>query len=232
LAILERLSNQWFLIKEKKHLQVWHRVIGIYTFALVVWGFFRLLSPLPIWIEEVFVKAVVFGLPVFLVVLNKEKKDLTSLGISTKNFFESVYLGLSLGAFFWFFGQLSNFIRHKGVLTLREIQPTSPEFGGFLLLALITAWWEELLFMGYILNRLLKVISAEWKVALITSTMFSLVYIPNMIVKGVSIWQMLLQIILLFSLGLGNSILMLRTKNLIAPILSHALWGAMIYMLV
>lgn len=232
MAILERLNNQWFLIREKKHLQVWHRVIGLYTFVLIVWGFFRLLSPLPVWIEEVFVKALVLGLPVFYVTIKKEKKDLSSLGIGTKNFFESVYLGLSLGAFFWFFGQLSNFIRNKGALTFKEIQPTSPEFGGFLLLALITAWWEELLFMGFILNRLLKVISEEWKAVIITSAMFCLMYIPNMIVKGVFIWQMLLQIILLFSLGLGNSILMLRTKNLIAPILSHALWGAMIYVLI
>jgi len=232
LAILERLSNQWFLIKEKKHLQVWHRVIGLYVLALILWGFFRLLSPLPIWIEEVFVKALVLGLPVFYVTLKKEKSDLSSLGIGTKNFFESVYLGLSLGAFFWFFGQISNFIRNKGALTFKEIQPTSSDFGGFLLLALITAWWEELLFMGFILNRLTKVVSEEWKAVMVTSMMFCLMYIPNMIVKGVSIWQMLLQVILLFSLGLGNSILMLRTKNLIAPILSHALWGAMIYVFI
>ena len=232
MAILEQLSDQWFLIREKKHLQVWHRVVAIYSFVFLVWGFFRLLSPLPVWIEEVFIKALVFGLPVFIVVFKIEKKNLESLGIGMKNFFESVYLGLSLGTFFWFFGQLSNFIRHRGVLSIKEIQPTSAEFGGFLLLALITAWWEELFFMGFVLRRLAGLVKEEWKVALTTSVMFCLIYIPGIVVKGVVWWQMLLQVLLLFSLGLGNSILMLRTKNLIAPILSHALWGAMIYMLI
>jgi membrane protease YdiL (CAAX protease family) len=232
LAILEQLRNNWYLIREKKNLTVWHQVIGFYVFLLLIWSMYRFISPLPVWIEEVFVKGLIFGLPVFVIIFWKEKKDLTSLGIGMHNFFESVYLGLALGVFFWFFGQIANFLRYQGLLSLREIQPTSPEFGAFLLLALITAWWEELVFMGYILQRLAKVIKNEWKVALVTASMFCVVYMPAMIVARISISQMILRLMLIFSLGLGNSILMFRTKNLMAPILAHALWGTMLYMLV
>lgn len=232
MAILEWFNDRLILVRERKHLQVWHRVIGFYVFLLFAWGFYRFLSPLPVWVEEVFLKGLVFGVPVFWLVLKKEKGSLASLGIGAKNLFESVYLGLALGVFFWFFGQLANFLRYRGVLSIHEIQPTSPEFGAFLLLALVTAWWEELVFMGYILQRIAKVVSNEWRAALITSGMFCLMYVPAVLLRGGGVAQLVLQMILMFMVGLGNSILMLRTRNLAAPILAHALWGAAVYLLV
>ena len=231
MAILEQLRNRWFLVKEHKHLEVLHRVIGFWVYLVLVWGVYRFLSPLPVWIEEIFLKAIIFGLPVFYLVLKKEKSNLQSLGISAKNLFESVYLGLALGVFFYFVGQVSNFLRYRGVLTVQDWQVTSAELGGFLLLALVTAWWEELVFMGYILQRMSSVMRHEWKAALATAVMFSLLYVPSLLIRGVTGWQFLLQMVLLFSLGLGNGILMLRTRNLAAPILAHTLWGAMVYML-
>jgi len=232
LVILERLRRNYWQYRERKHILAWRRVVGLYVFLLMVWGVYRFLSPLPVWVEETLLKGLVFGGPVWWLTFKVEKLGFASLGISTKRLFEAAYLGFSLGAFFWIFGQLANILRFQGILTIRDIQPTSAEFGGFLLLALVTAWWEELVFMGYLLPRLTLLLNQEWKAALLTSSLFALLYVPAILVRGSSVAQLIIQLLLLMALGLGNSILMLRTRNLAAPILTHALWGVTMYLLV
>lgn len=232
MAILEQLRNNYWKFRERKHLQVWHRVVGFYTYLLLAWGIYRLLSPLPVWVEETFVKGIVFGLPVFWLVFQREKVGFSSLGIGMKNFYSSVVLGISLGVLFWVVGQASNWLRYRELLSFAEIQPTSMEFGSFLLLAFFTAWWEELVFAGYILQRLVAVVKNELTAVVVTALMFGGLYIPALLVKGTPFGQMALQLLLLIALSFGNSILMLRTKNLIAPIMAHALWGVTVYLLV
>lgn len=232
MAILEQLRENYLKVRERQHLRVWHRVVGFYVYLLIVWGFYRLLSPLPVWIEEAFIKGIVFGLPIFWMVFRREKRDFSSLGIGMTNFYKSVALGLGLGILFLIFGQISNFLRFGDLLTFTQIQPSSGELGSFLFLAFMTAWWEELVFAGFILQRLAETLKDEWRASLITAFLFSLLYVPAMISRGTQPSQVALQLVLLFSLGLGNSILMLRTRNLIAPIMSHALWGVTVYLMV
>jgi membrane protease YdiL (CAAX protease family) len=198
----------------------------------MVWGAYRLLSPLPVWIEEIFVKGIVFGLPVFWLVFVKEKEDFASLGIGMKNFYRSVALGLGLGVLFWTIGQLSNWLRFRELLSFHEVLPVPIEFGSFLLLAFFTAWWEELVFSGFILQRLVGVVKNELTAVGVTACMFGGLYVPALLARGTTLNQMFLQLLLLMALSFGNSILMLRTKNLIAPIMAHALWGVTIYLLV
>jgi membrane protease YdiL (CAAX protease family) len=232
LAILERLRRSFWQIAWHRRLVAWRRVAVVYLFGLIVWGGYRWLSPLPVWIEEIFLKGLVFGLPVFWMVFGREKQGFASLGMTTKRLFEAVYLGLSLGAFFWVFGQVVNWFRYQGGVTLGEIWPTSAEFGALLLLAMVTAWWEELLFMGYLLPRLVKLMAAEGRAVWLTAGLFTLINVPAIWGRGAGLAQAGLQVGLLCTLGLGNGVLMLRTKNLAAPILTHALWGVTMYLLV
>jgi len=224
-----KLLDRWYFIRAKKKLAIWHRSLGLYAFVFILWGLYRLLFRFPVWIEETFFKAIVFGLPVFVVLYKTKKKPWSFLGMTTKNLFEAVYLGLGLGLLLGFVGQLGNFIRHQGSLVYSDFGLTASNIGAFLILALITAFWEELLFMGYILNHLVITLKSEWQTALITSGLFSMVHLPALVVSQLPTAQIILQLILLITLGIGNSILMLRTKNLAAPILAHALWGTTIF---
>lgn len=232
MAILERLHKQFIWLLERRHLQVWHRVLGFYTYLLILWGFYRVLSPFPVWVEEVVLKGLVFGLPVFWLVFHREKEDFSSLGITMKNFYQAVCMGLSLGILFWGIGQLAVYLRSGELSAFTRIQPTSGEFGAFLLLALVTAWWEELVFTGYILGRLARITQSEFSGAVMTAMMFGGLYLPALLLRGNTLSQTLLQLFLLLLLGFSNSVLMLRTGNLIAPILSHAFWGVTVYLLI
>jgi membrane protease YdiL (CAAX protease family) len=230
LGLLAKTLDRFYLVKEHKRLEAWHRIVGVYTFIFISWGIYRLLFRFPVWLEEAGFKALVFGIPVFYMVLTREKQKLDSLGITITNLFESVYLGLGLGILLGFFGQVGNFLKNSGSLELSSFGLSLENIGAFLVLAFITAWWEELFFMGYLLTRLLTLVKSEWKAAIITSVLFALIHIPARLVDQTPISQLLLQLILLFSLGVGNSILMIRTRNLAAPIMAHALWGVTVFM--
>jgi len=58
------------------------------AFLLVVWGFYRLIFRLPEEVEELFIKPVVWLLPVFYF-LRKEGKGISSLGFTLKKSFSS-----------------------------------------------------------------------------------------------------------------------------------------------
>ena len=67
------------------------------AYLLVVWGLYRFFFQLPEEIEELFIKPIVWLLPVAYLV-RKEKANLESIGITLKNLFPSIYLSLLLGA--------------------------------------------------------------------------------------------------------------------------------------
>lgn len=230
MGILTKTLDIAYEKKEHQHLVIWHRVIGLYVFVLLTWGLYRLLFRFPVWFEESVLKALVFGMPVLWLALRRDGWKFTHLGFTGERLFSSVYLGLGLGVFLGFLGQIGNIIRHGGI-ELSSFGLTSESLGGFLLLALVTAFWEELLFVGYILQRLEAVIADEWLRSSLVAGLFAFLHVPSLLfVQKVTFAQGVVYLVLLFTVGLGNSILMLRTRNLAAPILTHALWGVTVYL--
>ena len=136
--MLDSLKDKFYLTVNKKSLLVWREMVWFYTLLFLVWGAYRLFFRMPVWIEEAVFKAIVFGVPVFLMA-RKKKWTLESLGITSNNFFQSVYLGLGLGVILGFVGQLGNVIRH-GTLVFSDFGMSSEQIGGFLVLSLVTAF--------------------------------------------------------------------------------------------
>src|SRR3990167_5353394 len=87
-------------------------IISYFTFLLIAWGFYRLLFQLPEEIEELVVKPIVWLLPLFTIVVNKERETLESVGITLKNLFPSIYLSLALGAVFVIEALVVNFSKY------------------------------------------------------------------------------------------------------------------------
>jgi membrane protease YdiL (CAAX protease family) len=73
-------------------------------------------------------------------------------------------------------------------------------------------------------------VKQEQRLILIVGGMFSFLHVPALVVQQLGRGQMILSLLLLLSLGMGNAILMLRTKQLMAPVMAHVLWGATIYL--
>jgi membrane protease YdiL (CAAX protease family) len=222
------MFSGWLSIGRKKRMRELHVVMVIYAVIFIVWGLYRLEFRLPEWFEEVVLKFIVFGLPVFWYVLVKEKNNLSSLGMVTKGLLASVYFGLLFGLWLAVFGNLIAYVRTGGLGLNTTIGVK--EFGNLAMLGMVTSFWEQLLFSGFILPRVIKDVRNEWAGVILVGILFALLHLPVQIVSHASLSQIYVRMILLLSLGIGNSILYLRFKNLAAPIFAHLAWGSVIFL--
>lgn len=200
-----------------------------FLLVTLIWTIYRYTLKLPVWVEETFIKGLVFSIPLILIPL-KTSHILPALGITRQNFFKSVYLGITVGIILGFSGQIGNLIRH-GYFNFNSYGLTSATIGNFIILAIITAFWEQLLFTGYFLARLKNTINNETYRVLIVGMGFTLIHLPALIfIQHLGLSAILFSSFLLLSLGVSCAILRLRLNNLIAPIMIHAFWGITIFL--
>ncbi len=208
---------------------VFKEVGTIYLFIFIVWGLYRFLFRLPTLFEEVVLKGLVFGGSVAWLGY-KNGWGWQTFGIRPEGLSRSVRWGLVAGMGVGLVGQLGNMIRHDG-LTLSRFGLDGKVLGTFLILSLVTAFWEQLVFSGYILNRLRTVVADIWVRSWVVAVLFVLIHIPALIlVSGLSGSILILTLILLLLMQMAAQILFYRFNNLAAPILAQALWGVTIYL--
>jgi len=227
-TILGTARKKVFWWRNKGKVQDLQRVVLVYVFVFIVWGLYRLLFRMPEWFEETVLKAMVFGVPVFVAVIRVEKKTLTDLGMVTKGLLAALYFGLLFGLWLAVFGNIVAFLRDGGVSFNPDVSVL--KFGNLMMLGLVTAFWEQLLFVGYFLPRVVKDLGSELLGLLIVAFMFAVLHMPIQVAQGVDLGQMTIRFILLYSLAFGNGVLYLRLKNLAAPIFAHVAWGSVIYL--
>ncbi len=192
------------------------------TYLIIFWGFYRLLIKLPDQVEEVFIKPILWLIPI-IHLLKTEKQKISSLGISLKNIFPAIYLSLGLGSLFIFEGLLGNYFKY-GSLNF------SANFGDKLIfsafgLSIITAITEEIAFRGYIFNRLWKIFGKEIPANLITTFFWTLIHVPIVIfVWKYPLFDSLIYLLLTSIFGAGSAFIFARTQNIVSSILLHVLW--------
>ena len=193
------------------------------VYLLIVWGFYRFLFELPETIEELFIKPVVWLVPVFYL-LWKEKEGISSLGITFKNLFPAVYYALGLGAFFVMEALIINFVKYGGKFNLGANLGELP-FLTSLGLSFATAISEELTFRGYVFTRIWRFLGNEIYANLVTSLFWALIHVPiTFFVWKLDLSAALLYLFLTTLFGIGSAFVYARTKNILSPILLHVLW--------
>lgn len=226
---MSSVQEKWFWWRHRGQLRAWHELLSVYIAVWLIWGGYRLFSPLPVVMEEILLKGLVFGGVVYVAGVRRHGLSLRDLGLRVDNLFQSVYLGLGLGMVLAIVGQMANVLRHGGMM-LNDQGLTSDMVGGFLLLALVTAFWEGLFFYGFLLQRLVLVTSEITAVSII-GLMYTLLHVPVLLMTdGLGGGEVLKALLLLLTLGISNSILMLRMRNLAAPILSQVVWGVTLFL--
>jgi len=206
----------------KKETAIKHATI-LSAWLLVVWGFYRLLAfKLPEEVEDLFLKPLIWLVPVFVLV-RREKLSLSSVGITTKNLFPSIYLALILGIIFAVEGVLINFIKHGGADFSANLGTTS--FYNSLGLTMAVAISEEITFRGFIFNRVWHALGKEWIANFATSLVWGLVHVPIAIFW----WELSASaaigyLILTTIFSIGSAFVFARTKNVTSSILLHFLW--------
>jgi len=199
------------------------RAVYLAVYLLIVWGFYRFLFQLPEEIEELFIKPVVWILPV-LYLVKVERQTLESIGITSKGLFPAVYYALGLGAFFVMEALIINFVKYGGQFNLGANignLPLLPALG----LSFATALSEELAFRGYIFTRVWKFIKNEVYSNLLTSVFWAMIHVPiTIFVWKLDFTAAVTYLVLTAIFGVGSAFVFARTKNIVSPILLHVLW--------
>jgi len=201
-------------------------VFALFSFIFIIWSFYRYLPQiLPLWAEELILKPLVWLLPAFWLVRKIERQPLSSLGLTKKRLFPSLYWGIGLGLVFALEGLLTNIVKYKG-LNLISLGYSSATFLGLLAISLVTAFTEETVFRGYLFHRLWQIWQKEWLANIVSSFLFVLIHLPiGVFVLGYNPMVMLAYLFFVFIFAFGSAFVFGRTQNLLASILLHVFWS-------
>ncbi len=192
------------------------------TYLILMWSFYRFLFSLPDQVEELVVKPVLWLIPIFWITA-KEKLNLSTLGLTFKNLFPSIYLSIGLGTIFVLEALAGNFFKY-GHISLGANIGNLPLFTS-LGLSFATAFSEETTFRGYIFGRLWGVLQNEWLANLVTTILWTAIHIPiAFIVWKLSFSAGILYLMLTAAFGMGSAFIFGKTKNIWGSILLHVLW--------
>lgn len=200
-------------------------VFRLWAWILLAWSLYRYFFKLPEWADEFIFKPLVFVVPVLWYVRKKEKESLATLGLTRRNFFTSVYIGLGFGIVFALEGLAAHAIKY-GKLDVAPIAAFQ-QYGFFLIiLSLATAFSEELLSRGFIFNRLYEKTKNLPYASILSSVMFILLHVPILVtmtkLQGMTL---IFFFVTDFVLAIANSLLFYNTGSLVAPILVHIFWN-------
>ena len=201
-------------------------VYQLWGWILLTWSLYRYFFKLPEAVDEFIAKPLVFAAPVLWYVLKKEKRNLATLGLTTKNLFMSLYVGLGFGFVFALEGIAANAIKYGKI----QINPIAAfeQYGLVTLLALsvATAFSEEFLNRGFLFGRILQKTKSLPYAALLSTVLFVLLHVP-ILVTTLKLQGMTLVLFFVtdFILGMANSLLYYNTNSLLAPILVHVFWN-------
>lgn len=134
-------------------------------------------------------------------------------------------MGLAVGGVFGFVASLIAIAQRGGVVDAVWLF-NSELFWREFLLAMLTAFWETLLFYSFALTVIQEKFTS-WSVnkqVLLAAVIFLLFHIPNTIMRF-DLVAITPQLMLMFLFGLGQAYLFIARRNAYALILSHAIWG-------
>lgn len=201
-------------------------ILQLWAWIALAWALYRYFFRLPEWADEFIFKPLVFAVPVLWFVLKKERRSLSSLGLTGKNLFTSIYIGLGFGFVFALEGIAANAIKY-GRLQINPIAAFE-QYGMVMLLtlSLATAFSEEVLSRGFVFGRLFEKTKNLPYASLISTALFVLLHVPILVASHKLVGMAL---ILFFVtdviLGVANSLLLYSTGSLVAPILVHIFWN-------
>ena len=198
----------------------------LWAWILLVWSLYRYFLKLPEWADELVFKPLVFVAPVVWYVRRIEKRRLETVGLTGKNFFTSLYIGLGFGLLFALEGLAANAIKYGKLQIIPSAVFGQYGMGLLLLLSLATAISEEILSRGFVFSRILEKMKSVPKASILSTILFVLLHVP-ILVMSLKLQGMTLVLFFVTDviLGLANSLLFSTTRSLVAPILVHLFWN-------
>ncbi len=194
------------------------------TLILILWFLYRSLFAFPVWFDETVGKALFFGIPVWVYIA------VTGFGSITDSFAsyklrEGLLLGIAVGGMYGFLMSILS-LAQRGAVVEAVLLFDSPVFWKEFVLALLTSYWETLLFFGFVMTVLMDKYR-KWsfvKLSLVTAIIFVIFHIPNALLRFSGVY-VLSQIFVLSLFAFGQALLFYERRNGYALVLSQAIWG-------
>ncbi len=210
-------------MKKKINLEM---ILSVWGWIGLVWFLYRRYLVLPEWADEFIFKPLVFVVPVIWFVRKIEKRPLISIGLTFKNFFNNLYLGIGFGFIFALEGLFVNIIKH-GDFRYNPIAAVN-QYGliWLLILSLATSISEEILSRGFIFSRIYEKRKQLFFAAFVSTLLFVMLHIP-ILITSLKFTGIILVLFFVtdFILGFANALLFYNTGSLVAPILIHLFWN-------
>jgi uncharacterized protein len=209
----------------KSSAQSFKNAVKLFVIILLIWGFYRALFKLPESIEELILKPLIWLGPTLYFVA-QEKAKLSSIGVTQKNLFQSLYLGIGLGMVFGVIAYLTNIAKYGGTATLSEFGFNDTSLLAALGISVVTAVSEETVFRGYILSRFAQGLKDNIMAIILTTIGWVIIHLPILIfVHHLSLEEIIGRSLLTAAFGFGSAVLFARTQNITASILLSIFWS-------
>ncbi len=207
--------------------QYLRRHVAFFPVILVVllsWFAYRILFNFPVWFDETVGKAIFFGLPVWLYVTITATNSIPD-SFSLPKLKPGLLLGVAVGGIFGFVMSILSLAQRGGVVQAVWLFE-SPEFWREFFLALMTGFWETLLFFSFALTVIIEKFK-NWPMVtqvLLAAVIFLVFHVPNTVLRfdAAAVGG---QVFILFLFAIGQGFLFAARRNAYALVLSHAIWG-------
>ena len=203
-----------------------NRAYLLWGVVLILWALYRVYTRFPEWVDEFSFKPLIFVIPAVFIVIYKERRPLTSLGLSAGKFFRDIYLGLGFGMLFAIEGLVANSVKYGKFSFAPMIKVSGPNLLLYIALAIAGAISEEILIRGFLYNRLKEGYGSEVKAMLISTTMYFIILLPSIFIISKLMGPTLLIFLMTnLILSLANTMIFNETKTITVPVLIHAFWN-------
>ena len=199
-----------------------HAPLFIWLVIIAIWVVYRSTQTLPEFVEELILKPIVFVLPILVWLKTQKKLNKQSLGLVLTRHKTIVIWGLGLGL-----------LMASENIVIRKFYWNDPvllkiSFIPILLalaISLATAFSEEILYRGFLLQKMLSV----WSPALAIGANAGLFAIGHLGLAlsnpGYRSEDLAFYLVFIFVSGIINALIYERTRSVYASIASHALWN-------
>lgn len=198
----------------------------VWAYIAIAWALYRYFFKFSEPVDEFIFKPLIFVLPVIIYVLKKEKRPLSSLGLTGENLLRNIAIGVGFGIVFVAEGVFANFMKYGSIRISPQSVAGAYGIPMLVVLTLATSLTEEIMNRGFLFNRLYEKSKNLTMTALTSSVLFMILHIPILVT---SLHLQGMGLVLFFGmdfiLALANAMLFAYTGSLVAPVLVHVFWN-------
>jgi len=207
------------------------KILILYFIILTLWTLVRFFVPINNGLEEVIIKPIIFFTPLFFILKSEQKTHSIQevgeeVGLKKEHFFKSIFIGVVAVILLILYNELITHFLKGQSSRFQHMDFTSPIFFWNIVVSFFTAFCEEVIFRGYVFQKLMKLNKGIYFSTAVSTTAFVLLHLPRIVfVLHFSPSELFVYLDLLLCLSVVNTVVFWKSKNLSSAITTHMIWN-------